>query len=171
MMRTPDASVAINAEALRARYRPNTIKVLFVGESAPAGGRFFYAGNSSAFREFRQALAPMIGGPDLFLDRFRDAGLYLDDLVLTPVNHLTQREREARNAAAAPALAARIAIYRPRMIVGFAKRITLPLARAHALSGVECPLHVVAFPGNGQQANFRRELAEILPGLLAIARA
>lgn len=170
-MRTPDASVAINTEALRARYRPGTIKVLFVGESAPAGGTFFYAGNSHAYRYLSEALGPHLVGAAPFLDRFRDAGLYLDDLVLTPVNHLTAPERKARNADAAPALGARIAIYQPQVVVCIAKTIARPLAEAHARSGVGCPLHVVSFPGNGQQANFRRELAEILPSLLAIARA
>lgn len=167
----PHPDVALRAEALRARYRPDPIKVLFVGESAPAGGRFFYATTGQVFQSFKQALAPDLGGSDAFLDRFRDAGLYLDDLVLTPVNHLTPQQRMARNADAAPALAARIASYQPRVIVGFAKRIALPLAQAHARSGVACPLHIVSFPGNGQQANFRRELAEILPSLMAVARA
>jgi hypothetical protein len=169
-MLTSDASVAINAKALRARHRPDTIKVLFVGESAPASGKFFYAANSDAYRYLSEAIGPHLVGPAPFLDRFRDGGLYLDE-VLTPVNHLAKRDRKARNANAAPALTARIAIYQPRVIVCIAKTIRRPVTQAHVMSGVCCPVHIVSFPGNGRQANFRRELGALLPGLLAIAGA
>lgn len=161
--------MASRAEALRAAYRPDPIKVLFVGESAPAGGRFFYAANSQVHRYLGEALAPYLGDND-FLNRFADAGFFLDDLVLTPVNHLSPRDRAARNLAAIPSLAARLATYQPQAVVGIAKTISEPLTQAHAQAGLDCPLHVVAFPGTGQQANFRRELTAILPGLLALAR-
>jgi hypothetical protein len=35
-------------EAVRARYRPPQIATLFVGETPPANGKFFYAGNMAA---------------------------------------------------------------------------------------------------------------------------
>ncbi len=168
----PDlADVAANAEALRAAYRPDRIAVLFVGESAPAGGTFFYAGDSQVHRYLSDALSPHLPGSRPFLDRFRDAGLYLDDLVLTPVNRLAPRERAARNLAAVPCLAARLAAYRPLAVVGIAKTIAIPLAQALARAGLTCPLHVISFPGTGQQANFRREIGGLLPGLLTFVRS
>ncbi|WP_353183304.1 hypothetical protein [Bosea sp. (in: a-proteobacteria)] len=170
-MPLPDlADVAANAEALRAAYRPDRISVLFVGESAPAGGRFFYAGDSQVHRYLSKALSPYLPGHRPFLDRFRDAGLYLDDLVLTPVNRLAPRERAARNLAAVPCLASRLAAYRPLAIVGIAKTIATPLAQARARACLTCPLHVVSFPGTGQQANFQREIGEILPTIPTFAR-
>ncbi len=168
----PDlADVASRAEALRAAYRPNRIAVLFVEESAPAGGRFFYAGDSQVHRYLSEAVSPHLPGSGPFLDRFRDAALYLDDLVLTPVNRLAPRDRAARNLAAVPCLAMRLATYRPLAIVGIAKTIAIPLTQARARAGLTCPMHVVSFPGTGQQANFRREIAAILPELLTLAHS
>jgi hypothetical protein len=34
-------------ESLRQSYRPQQVRVLFVGESPPAGGTFFYRANSN----------------------------------------------------------------------------------------------------------------------------
>jgi hypothetical protein len=34
-------------EIIRTRYRPDRITTLFVGESAPASGAFFYHGDST----------------------------------------------------------------------------------------------------------------------------
>jgi hypothetical protein len=127
----PTIEVASRAEALRALYRPASIKALFVGKSAPAGVRFFRAANSQVHRYLIEALAPHLGG-DAFLDRFREVGLLLDDLVLTPVNHLNARERAARNPKAIPSLVARLTTYRPGAVVGVAKRIAAPLSQAHA---------------------------------------
>lgn len=43
----------MNVEELRRKYRPDKVLALFVGESAPAGGTFFYAGNSQMYRYVR----------------------------------------------------------------------------------------------------------------------
>ncbi len=42
-------------EELRLRYRPKKVGVLLVAESRPAGGTFFYAGNSNLVRYTEQA--------------------------------------------------------------------------------------------------------------------
>ena len=41
-------------EKLRQSFRPEDIKALFVGESAPAGDTFFYRGNSQMFRYMKK---------------------------------------------------------------------------------------------------------------------
>src|SRR6516225_11447130 len=83
-------------EEIRASYRPERITTLFVGESAPYGGTFFYNQDSGLFREIRKAF---LGGA-LFLETFRQSRFYLDDLVLEPVNHLENANRRSicRNA-------------------------------------------------------------------------
>ncbi len=73
-----------NFENVRRSYRPRRITTLFVGESAPHGGTFFYNRNSGLFREIRKAFQ----GTESFLEDFKRNGFYLDDLVLEPVNHL-----------------------------------------------------------------------------------
>jgi len=169
-MRTPDASVAINAEALRARYRPDTIKVLFVGESAPAGGEFFYAGNSQVFCALRDALAPHLGSGD-FLANFQAAGFFLDDLSLEPIDWQTASQRKRAHAANVASLATRLRDYRPQAVVAFLKAIEPSVRDACRQAGLASVPSAVPFPGNGQQANFRRELGALLTGLMAIARA
>lgn len=169
-MRTPDASVAINAEALRARYRPGTIKVLFVGESAPAGGTFFYAGNSQVFYALREALAPHLGPGD-FLANFQASGFFLDDLSLEPIDWQTASQRKRTHAANVASLAERLRAYRPKAVVALLKAIEPSVIQACRQAALAIVPSAVPFPGNGQQANFRRELGGLLPALLAIARA
>jgi hypothetical protein len=81
----------LEIERLRESHRPPAIKTLFVGESRPANGKFFYEPEPRPIaRWFEKALE--LGGDD-FLVRFRDSGLYLDDLVLTAVNLSTNADK------------------------------------------------------------------------------
>ena len=75
-------------ELIRARYRPPRVMVLFVGESAPASGKFFYGDENSFAGHIRRAIWPDIVDHHDFLDRFRSCGWFLDDLVPT------RRQRE-----------------------------------------------------------------------------
>src|SRR6516165_1358636 len=75
-------------DTLRACYRPERITTLFVGESPPISGRFFYDGNNSLLTYMSKAIESALPGEGNFLNRFRDNGWYLNDLVLTPVNQL-----------------------------------------------------------------------------------
>ena len=87
-------------EAIRTSYRPQRITTLFVGESAPVSGKFFYIGNTLLARHVERAMNEAgLGGGGNFLDRFKSYGWYLDDLVLNPVNHLTPPQRAASDLA------------------------------------------------------------------------
>ncbi len=153
-------------EATRARYRPKRIATLFVGESAPRSGAFFYCGNTGLAREMERAMgaAGLIASGD-FLEQFKARGWYLDDLVLTPVNHLHAAERKRRCRDAEQSLAGRIARYQPRAIVSVLLGIKDNVEAAAISAGSSAPRFAVPFPGNGQQARFRREMAPILPRL------
>ena len=69
-------------ERLRKRYRPERVQILFVGESPPASGRFFYQADSGLYRAVKEtfltAIAPLAKND--FLDSFRSLGCYLVDL-------------------------------------------------------------------------------------------
>jgi hypothetical protein len=82
----------MHSEELRQKYRPEEVRVLFVGESPPAGGTFFYAGNSNLAKYTRDAFcnAYSISSMEMshFLHAFKATWCYLDDLCLEPVNHL-----------------------------------------------------------------------------------
>jgi hypothetical protein len=75
------------AELIRKRYLTKEVRVLFVGESPPAGGTFFYAANSNLYFATEEAFVaalPALEGKD-FLEEFRRLGCYLDDLCLDAV--------------------------------------------------------------------------------------
>jgi hypothetical protein len=67
--------------------------------------------------------------------------------------------------AAGSSLADRIAEYQPQAIVTVLLRIKEIVEAAAAAAGSDAPTYAVPFPGNGQQARFLREMADILPKL------
>jgi hypothetical protein len=110
-------------EAVRRRFRPKRITTLFVGESAPHSGDFFYCGNTAMSSHMKRAVELAFGKSDDFLKSFQAYGWYLDDLVLEPVNHLPESERVAKCLNALKSLADRIEAYQPEAIVSLLKRI------------------------------------------------
>lgn len=156
-----------NVDSLRASYQPAKINVLFVGESAPAGGDFFYKQTGQVHGQFRKVLAPNIGDSPTFVEAFKQAGFYLDDLVLEPVNWLSRSERQTIHAASTPSLAKRLRDYEAPLVVAFMKGIAAPVKAAISASGMPCQLEVVPFPGNGRQAEFRSAMTAIMPKLLS----
>lgn len=153
-------------EKLRKEYLPIPIKVLFIGESAPHGGGFFYKKSGLLHSQFCQVLKPYVGDQPSFVDAFKAAGIYLDDLVLTPVNHLSLSERRASHEASIPSMTERLRKYEAPCVVAFMKDIALPVAKAIIASGKPCRFEVVPFPGFGQQARFRASMIALLPEIL-----
>ncbi|MET3841003.1 hypothetical protein [Bradyrhizobium sp. OAE829] len=149
-------------EATRARFRPATITTLFVGESAPVSGDFFYDGNNAMLTHMKRVVEQALGVNDDFLRRFKAYGWYLDDLVLTPVNHLTKRDRDAQCLGAQASLAARIAEYKPLAIVSLMIGIKSIVDAAATAAGSDAQRFAVPFPGMGQQNRFKAAMARII---------
>jgi hypothetical protein len=105
----------LDLEALRRTFMPPKVRVLFVGESPPAGGTFFYLGNSTLYRHTKEAFSRVYGErvvnscPSGFLGYFRDRGCYLEDLCSEPVNHLVEAEKRRICRASVPGLSRRLA--------------------------------------------------------------
>jgi hypothetical protein len=152
-------------EEARKDHRPKRITTLFVAESAPAGGTFFYFGNGHLGRYLRRSIEEVLAGDGDFLGRFHSYGWYLDDLVLAPVNQLTPRERKAAHLGAAQDLQRRIAEYRPLAIVCLLKSIGTIVRAAASRAGFDGPFFEVPFPGNGQQRRFHLQMIDIIPEL------
>ncbi|WP_287884074.1 hypothetical protein [Paracoccus sp. (in: a-proteobacteria)] len=150
-------------EELRHSFRPDDVRVLFVGESAPAGGAFFYKGYGGVYSEFRRAIAPHLGAENDFLPAFKGKGLFLDDLILEPVNYLTHSQRRTHREANVGSLATRIAKYNPTLIISFMLGIVPYIDRSITASGKKIPHYAVPFPGNGQQLKFRDAMLKLLP--------
>jgi hypothetical protein len=163
-----DAISAADVEHLRSRYRPRQIRLLFVGESAPAGGTFFYAENSTLYFETRAAFGrafPKLLSDTAFLDLFRDLGCYLDDLCLEPVNQLADQLRRRKRTEFESSLAERLRRYRPMMVIAIGKTTAAPHVRS-ALGHAELadvPVVDVAFPGRPNHTiDFHREMSRVL---------
>jgi hypothetical protein len=152
-------------EAARARFRPHRITTLFVGESAPVSGDFFYFGNTALQLYMKRAVEDAFGEGGDFFQRFKAYGWYLDDLVLTPVNQLAKADRIATCLAARTSLATRIAEYRPLAIVSLLISIKTIVAAAAIEAGSTAQRFAVPFPGIGQQARFKTAMAEIIQTL------
>ena len=150
-------------EKLRKSFKPQSIKTLFVGESAPSGGTFFYLENSNAYRYMKKAF----GCPDDFLNWFKAHAFYLDDLVPFPIDDL-QKESDRRRAhdKHVSDLAGRIRTYDPATVVCLLRGIDQPVQKALEASGSQANYYCVRFPGNGQQNNFLADMNEILPSIL-----
>lgn len=61
-------------EIVRTKYRPERITTLFVGESPPANGDFFYHGNNAMTMHMRRAFEQAFGASDDFLEHFKRYG-------------------------------------------------------------------------------------------------
>ncbi len=118
--------------------------MLFIGESPPASGRFFYRRDSGLYRAMRDAF-------DMddahFLDAFRDAGCYLIDLCGEPVDNLNAKTRGAACVAAEPSLARKIRQLQPATIVTLLRSIEGNVARAAASARWEGSTVNLPYPG------------------------
>jgi hypothetical protein len=148
-------------EALRASFKPDPVRVLFVGESAPASGAFFYRGSTQRAHYMAQAFG---AGAD-FLDWFKRSGCYLDDLVLHPINRHTRHERKEAHQQAIEPFSSRVRSYQPQAVVTLLVTIQPAVSEALRQAGYLGSHHVVPFPGNGQQKRFLSEMAQIIPTL------
>lgn len=150
-------------EDVRARYRPERITTLFVGESPPYKGGFFYSGRCNLLYRFRETIG-FEGTAEQFLAQFRAQGWFLDDLCLEPVDDPDEkkdRKRKWREAQAG--LADRIRTYQPLAIVVFVMGIAPIVREAVRSSGCTAKVYTLPFPGRYHAGRFQQEMADILP--------
>ncbi len=158
-------------EALRLKYLPEDVRVLFVGESPPAGGTFFYSKDSGLYRATKDAFLAAFPGADCgedFLDAFARAGCYLEDLCPEPVNHAPAAERLRLRRESEPRLAQTLKDVRPRAAIVLLKGITPNVRRCVLLAGMpalEC--HAVTYPSRWKHHReaYQMQLQSILRGL------
>lgn len=142
------------------------MRTLFVGESPPANGTFFYCGNSNLGRYTAEAFASIYGpypSAQAFLTDFRDRGCYLIDLCLDPVNHLNRPQRRTAHRAAIPALAASLRELRPAAIIVVVKAVENAVLTAREQAGLfAVPLTALPFPAQGNQRQYVQQLIALL---------
>ena len=155
---------------LRLSFKPDKIKVLFVGESPPANGTFFYKADSNLYHYTQQAFASAFGskyGPgEDFLKYIKDRGYYLDDLCLEAVNQLDDTTRRSKRDEGVPFLASRIREYRPEAIVVVMSAIKAQVEQSAQTAGLgSVPFHAVPFPAQGNQKKYVAQLIKVLQEL------
>jgi hypothetical protein len=156
-------------EASRNAHKPDRVKVLFVGESPPASGRYFYMDETALHTTTRAAFSLFYGKPSLglseFLSLFKEAGCYLEDLCQQPVNLMSDDQRQSSRMAGIAGLAKKIGALRPVAIICVMKEIA-PLV-LEAKSKANISFFSLPFPRRGSQneANYVRKLAEVLADL------
>lgn len=165
-----DLILMARPEQLRSRYKPDEVRVLFVGESPPAGGTFFYAANSNLYlateEGFLGAMPRLRDRP--FLKSFQSLGCYLDDLCLVPVNKLPKREKREKRKEGELALARRMKRLSPRAIVVVVLGIVPNVRRAASQAGLaDVPIHGLPFPGQWHRQRYVDELSELVRRLIA----
>lgn len=152
-------------EELRRKYRPSQVRWLFVGESPPASGRFFYRRNSGLYRAVRDVFAavdPSVHDEN-FLEIFRSSGCYLVDLCSQPVDQLSPSFRRATCRAGEPRLAKTIACLNPQMIATMLRSIEGNVSNAVAQACWSGPLLHLPYPGRWAHLK-----AEFVSGLLPV---
>jgi hypothetical protein len=170
----PSVRLHDDREFLRRSFLPQHVRVLFVGESPPAGGSFFYAGNSGLFRATRDAFYHAIDRCskfDSFLDCFASLGCYLEDLVHEPINQFAGRNAGDR----AQRLKARrdgemrfaqtLVELQPLVIVVLLKAIENNVERAVAVAGcANVERHVLTYPSrwHRHRLTYHDELTNLL---------
>jgi hypothetical protein len=136
-------------EELRRRYRPDEIRLLFIGESPPASGRFFYQQDSGLYRAIRDTfrmIDPSITDAN-FLAVFQAAGCYLIDLCGRPVDQLDAKQRRAVCVAGEAGLAHTIREFQPPEIVVMVRSIRANVQRACSRAGWDGSVLELPYPG------------------------
>jgi len=156
------APMQAERERLRRRYCPERIRMLFIGESPPASGRFFYRQDSGLYRAIRDAFRmvdPSITD-DTFLEIFQNSGCYLIDACTDPVDQLDARSRRTACLAGELALTRNIRQLEPAAIVTLLNSIRDNVRRAAAQALWRGPILEVPYPG--RWASHRKTFLERL---------
>jgi len=156
-------------EKRRKEYKPNKTVLLFVGESLPQRGTFFYHGNSNLFRYTKEAFAQ--SKIPFSIDLFKQYGCWLSDVCDSPVNGLSASERRLKIKLGLPAIHDLIAKINPEYIVVVKKgdmerfvfrSICTELGFVENKTAYNLP-----FPACGNQHKYRNELSAVLNRIFA----
>jgi hypothetical protein len=151
------------SEELRRSFRPDRIRTLFVGESAPRSGKFFYQQNTGLYR----AVKSVFNWDGDFLSQFKARGFYLDDLSLIPVNGMGPKERRKQCEESVASLSTRLKGYKPSTIVIIGRSVDTWIRKAVNEAGLDVPIHSTTYPGRFQnlREQFQNEMTKIIPQL------
>jgi len=146
-------------ERLRKYYRPDRVRILFVGESPPASGRFFYQADSGLHRAVRETFFrafPSLRNTE-FLGSFCSLGCYLVDLCGEPVDNMTGDARRHACIRGEACLAQEIRALRPQTIVTVVRSIRANVRRAQEQAGWSGRHLELPYPGRWRRHRVKFE--------------
>jgi hypothetical protein len=149
-------------ERLRQSFRPARICLLFIGESPPASGRFFYSANSGLYRAMRTAfqIADSKLDDEDFLAVFRARGCYLTDLSHEPVDHLEPGLRREMRREGEKSLARAITRLQPDVVAPVLRCIVRNVE--NAVARADWQGQILHFPYPGRWSRHRKAFIEAL---------
>jgi hypothetical protein len=163
--------------AARDQYRPDQVKVLWIAESPPTSGSYFYfqktTGKDHLFRETMRAVGIwpakeiMKRGVDKqpLLERFRSNGFFLIDTCPYPVDKLKDSERKRAILDGTSGVVKLVSELNPSGIIIVKSNIYDPVKRALECSGFARKIlnqRPLAFPTHGKQQSYRKRINHIL---------
>src|SRR3954451_24755430 len=157
-------------ESLRRSFQPSRIQLLFIGESPPASGRFFYSGNSGLYRAMRaafQRVDAMIRDEN-FLYTFRAYGCYLTDLRQEPVAHLDTPLRQAMRSNGEAVIARELTRLQPPTIAPVLRSIAGNVNNAAAQANWQGKILQLPYPG--RWSRYRDAFIELLVPVISCLR-
>ncbi len=164
-------------ERLRYSYQPKKIRLLFIAESPPTSGGFFYnpktIGRDYLFVETMRGLGlwpddrVMLKNFDKrnLLKQFQSMGCFLVDSSHISVDKLKDRERNSRVLRGIPRLLHEIERLKPSRIVIVKKnvfRLVGPELEKRHLAPRILNKKFIPFPSHGHQPEYRRRLRGLL---------
>ena len=169
-MNRTDIPARQQRERLRREFRPEAVRLLFIGESPPASGRFFYRRDSGLYRAMRevfQMIDPSITD-STFLTVFQESGCYLFDLCPEPVDHLLATAHRDACRLAEGNLSRVIDRLQPAMIATLLRSIESNVLTSIAIAHWRGSVLHLPYPGRWKRHReaFVRELAPAIRPLV-----
>lgn len=159
----------------RDKYRPESIKIIFILESPPKSGKYFYDPEGEITEPLFKAMMELIGcnpsDKHIGLVEFAKKGFIVVDSTYSPVNHY--KEGKDRDGAI---MVWNRSLLRDLVILTPDKKVPIILVKANICRLLAVPLKsagfnvvnngiTVPFPATGQQGKFRKLIALVLKNI------
>jgi len=159
---------------MRDKYLPPGLKTVFILESPPASGKYFYNEEGSVSEPLFSAMMKLLNirasKKQVGLDLFAKTGHFLVDATYTPVNHLTDKERNSLILQNVEQLTADLKNLTEKSTIKLILvkanicRLLEPMLTARGFN-VRNKGTVIPFPSTGQQTKFFTEARKVLAGV------
>lgn len=154
-------------EKKRNDFKPIKTKILFVGESRPFGGTFFYDKNSNLYKYTKEAFENV--GIDFSLAKFEEMGCWLYDVCKEPINFIeSNNEKRKLIEKYIPDLIKIIKTLSPEYIIVVKKTCMEKVFSSILQIGYseDSDAFNTSFPSCGNQKKYVNELTRILRNIL-----